>query len=275
VFICSRLLLSVFFFFFAFKADGRIQPVMGRVPYRLTTLFVPLVALPLAAAFASIHPSFALVRGFQPGFVAPTLSRKVLRTRQPQLRMNLFQVFNGMRGGGSAGSSASPSLLPSAFHDAAPSWDSLEAMAKATSAGTRLYAEQTARAAGSGPAHCKNKIRLFGKAEKDVRVVLYRDHAAWCPYCQKVWLLLEEKRIPYRIEHINMRSYGEKPDWFLEKMPSGMLPVVEIDGTMVTESIRIMQVLDQLDDTIPMLPRGDKEVNLACSTGTKISKFRY
>ena len=249
---------------------------MGRVSYRLTNLFVPLVALPLAAAFASIRPSFALVRGFQPGCVAPTLSRKaVLRTRQPQLRMNLFQAFNGMRGGGSAGSSASPSLLPSAFHDTAPSWDSLEAMAKVSSAGTRLYAEQTARAAGSGPAHCKNKIRLFGKSENDVRVVLYRDHAGWCPYCQKVWMLLEEKRIPYRIEHINMRSYGEKPDWFLEKMPSGMLPVVEIDGKMVTESIRIMQVLDQLDDTIPMLPRGDKEVNIACSTGTKISNFRY
>lgn len=37
---------------------------------------------------------------------------------------------------------------------------------------------------------------------------LYRDHAAWCPYCQKVWLQLEEKRIPYVIEKINMRCYG-------------------------------------------------------------------
>jgi hypothetical protein len=31
---------------------------------------------------------------------------------------------------------------------------------------------------------------------------------------KKVWLLLEEKKMPYRIEHINMRSYGDKPDWF-------------------------------------------------------------
>ena len=36
-------------------------------------------------------------------------------------------------------------------------------------------------------------------------VCLCRDHAAWCPYCQKVWLQLEEKRIPYVIEKINMR----------------------------------------------------------------------
>ena len=25
------------------------------------------------------------------------------------------------------------------------------------------------------------------------------------PYCQKVWLTLEEKKIPYRIEKVNMR----------------------------------------------------------------------
>jgi len=92
-----------------------------------------------------------------------------------------------------------------------------------------------------------------------VRVVLYRDLAGWCPYCQKVWLLLEEKKMPYRIEHINMRSYGDKPDWFMQKNPSGMLPVVEIDGQMMSDSIRIMQALDSLDDTIPMVPRNDKQ----------------
>lgn len=147
--------------------------------------------------------------------------------------------------------------FPSAFHDSAPLWNELDKMVKATEHGKRLHAEESERSAGAGPAHCKNKLRLFGKSEAEIRVVLYRDHAGWCPYCQKVWLLLEEKRMPYRIEHINMRSYGDKPDWFLKKNPSGMLPVVEIDGQMMSDSIRIMQVLDSLDDTVPMLPRGD------------------
>ena len=35
------------------------------------------------------------------------------------------------------------------------------------------------------------------------------DHAAWCPYCQKVWLLLEEKNISYRLQKVNMRCYGD------------------------------------------------------------------
>ena len=41
-----------------------------------------------------------------------------------------------------------------------------------------------------------------------------RDDAAWCPYCQKVWLQLEEKRIPYTIEKINMR-WALKPTKFI------------------------------------------------------------
>ena len=177
--------------------------------------------------------------------------------------MNLFpDVFNRMRGGGPADSRSPAAKLtqcPAAFHETAPSWEALDALIKASPEGQRLHAELEERSAGRGPAHCKNKLRLFGKTEADVRVVLYRDHAGWCPYCQKVWILLEEKQLPYRIEHINMRSYGDKPDWFMKKNPSGMLPVVEIDGQMFSDSIRIMQLIDGLDDTVPMLPRGDKE----------------
>lgn len=45
-----------------------------------------------------------------------------------------------------------------------------------------------------------------------------RDHAAWCPYCQKVWIQLEEKQIPYEIEKINMRCYGDKPPAYTAKV---------------------------------------------------------
>ncbi len=36
------------------------------------------------------------------------------------------------------------------------------------------------------PTSERKSIRLFGQSEFDVRVVLYRDHAGWCPYCHKV-----------------------------------------------------------------------------------------
>lgn len=70
----------------------------------------------------------------------------------------------------------------------------------------------------AGPTHPLALKRTFGQPESAVRLKLYRDHAAWCPYCQKVWLQLEEKRIPYVIEKINMRCYGDKPASFMAKV---------------------------------------------------------
>ena len=66
--------------------------------------------------------------------------------------------------------------------------------------------------------------------------------------------MLEEKQIPYRVEKINMRSYGDKPKAFLDKIPSGLLPVVEIDGNLITESLVIMQILEREFPERPTLP---------------------
>ena len=96
-----------------------------------------------------------------------------------------------------------------------------------------------------GPSNAQAELRLFGQGEAAVRVTLYRDHHAWCPYCQKVWLWLEEKRIPYRIRKVTMFCYGEKESWFRRLVPSGMLPALELDGTLITESDRILEALER------------------------------
>jgi glutathione S-transferase len=36
----------------------------------------------------------------------------------------------------------------------------------------------------NGPTNSQALLRLFGRSESEVRVTLYRDHHAWCPYCQ-------------------------------------------------------------------------------------------
>jgi len=79
-----------------------------------------------------------------------------------------------------------------------------------------------------------------------VRVTLYRDNHAWCPYCQKIWLWLEEKQIPYRIEKVTMFCYGQKESWYKRKVPSGMLPAIELDGYLITESDDILLALEQV-----------------------------
>lgn len=89
-------------------------------------------------------------------------------------------------------------------------------------------------------------LRLFGQQEADIRVTLYRDNHAWCPYCQKVWLWLEEKQIPYRIRKVTMFCYGTKEQWYKQIVPSGMLPAIEIDGRIITESDDILIALEQV-----------------------------
>jgi len=108
-----------------------------------------------------------------------------------------------------------------------------------------------------------NEIRLFdGEEEKDVRVTFYRDHASWCPYCQKVWMFLEEKRVSYRVEKINMRCYGEKPPSFQRLQPSGAIPVAEIDGVVYRQSNDIMYVLEESFPGKSMVPATERAQSL-------------
>lgn len=77
-------------------------------------------------------------------------------------------------------------------------------------------------------------------------------------------LLVEEKRIPMKISLVPMRSYGDKPREFMAKVPSGLLPALEIqDGSrsqIITESQVIMELLDQWfssSDYRPMMPSAE------------------
>jgi glutathione S-transferase len=102
----------------------------------------------------------------------------------------------------------------------------------------------------NGPTNAQSRLRLFGQSESDIRVTLYRDNHAWCPYCQKIWLWLEEKQIPYRIEKVTMFCYGQKEAWYKKIVPSGMLPALSIDGRIVTESDDILLALEDAFGTV-------------------------
>ena len=97
----------------------------------------------------------------------------------------------------------------------------------------------------NGVTNSQSTLRLFGQTEADVRVTLFRDNHAWCPYCQKVWLWLEEMQIPYRIQKVTMFCYGKKESWYKRKVPSGMLPAIELDGQIITESDDILLALER------------------------------
>ena len=145
---------------------------------------------------------------------------------------------------GKKAASAAGSEIAIVMSSRIPGWDDLSTMAKGTPTGQRMESETVLREKGEGLAHQDAKFRLFG-SKAEPRVTYYRDTAAWCPYCQKVWILLEIKKIPYNVEKIAMRSYGDKPAAFLKLVPNGLLPAINIDGNFMTESLDIMLTLDR------------------------------
>lgn len=74
-------------------------------------------------------------------------------------------------------------------------------------------------------------------------------------------LLVEEKEVPIKIDLVPMRSYGDKPQSFMRKVPGGLLPALEVNGQIITESQVIMELLDQWypeeDGYKRMMPRED------------------
>ncbi|MDC3171205.1 glutathione S-transferase N-terminal domain-containing protein [Prochlorococcus sp. AH-716-E13] len=96
----------------------------------------------------------------------------------------------------------------------------------------------------NGDNNSYSNLRLFGHREKEVDLILYRDRHSWCPYCQKIWLWLEFKKIPYKVKKINMYCYGQKEKWYLKKVNSGKLPAIELNGKLITESDNIITFLE-------------------------------
>ncbi|KAK3086629.1 hypothetical protein FSP39_021214 [Pinctada imbricata] len=58
----------------------------------------------------------------------------------------------------------------------------------------------------------------------------------FCPYAQRTRLVLAHKNIQYETVNVHLKPASAKPDWFLERNPLGMVPVLEKDGKVVYES---------------------------------------
>lgn len=67
---------------------------------------------------------------------------------------------------------------------------------------------------------------------------------ALCPFVQRSVITLNEKKLDYDIEYIEL---AEKPEWFLELSPLGKVPVLVVDGEHVLfESAVINEYIDEI-----------------------------
>lgn len=64
-----------------------------------------------------------------------------------------------------------------------------------------------------------------------------------CPFCQRVLLTLEEKKIPYETKLIDLSN---KPEWFLKISPEGKVPVLKIaEDEWIPDSDAITQIIEE------------------------------
>ncbi|BBN04984.1 glutathione dehydrogenase/transferase [Marchantia polymorpha subsp. ruderalis] len=64
-----------------------------------------------------------------------------------------------------------------------------------------------------------------------------------CPFSQRIYLELEEKSIPYKATYI--QEGDDKPDWFMEKNPSGLMPALRDGEKWIQDSDKIAQHLEE------------------------------
>ena len=71
-------------------------------------------------------------------------------------------------------------------------------------------------------------------------------YSGWfCPFVQRVWAVLEEKKIPY--QYVEVNPYN-KPESLMKINPRGLVPTLEFDGKPLYES---SVVLEFLEDAYP------------------------
>ncbi|KAG0730218.1 Pyrimidodiazepine synthase [Chionoecetes opilio] len=73
----------------------------------------------------------------------------------------------------------------------------------------------------------------------------------YCPYAQRVHLVLAAKRVRHDVVWVNLKN---KPSWLLEKNPSGKVPILEQDNKLMFESLVTCDYLDERYPNPPLYP---------------------
>lgn len=81
-----------------------------------------------------------------------------------------------------------------------------------------------------------------------------------CPFAQKAWIALEEKKaadgVAFELEEIGLYGSGGKPAWFLKMNPKGLVPVLKHNERVVVESDDILKYVDEAMGTPGGLSQG-------------------
>jgi glutathione S-transferase len=81
-------------------------------------------------------------------------------------------------------------------------------------------------------------------------------HVPLSPFCRKVRLSLAEKKI--EVELVEERYWEKDPD-FMRRNPAGKVPVLRLDGIVMSESAAICEYIEETRPDPSLLPSGPVE----------------
>ncbi|KAK4327183.1 hypothetical protein Pmani_002330 [Petrolisthes manimaculis] len=73
----------------------------------------------------------------------------------------------------------------------------------------------------------------------------------YCPFAQRAHLILAVKQVQHEFVLVNLKS---KPEWLFEKNPLGKVPVLELDGQLLNESLMVCDCLEEMFPDPPLYP---------------------
>ncbi|XP_783642.2 glutathione S-transferase omega-1 [Strongylocentrotus purpuratus] len=107
-----------------------------------------------------------------------------------------------------------------------------------------------------------------GEANPTVKPDVLRLYSmGFCPFAQRALLVLAVKGIDYELVNCNL---NHKPEFLLERNPAGTVPVLEFQGNIVTESLVIC---DLLEDLFPDKPLKAKDPFQKAKNRLAVGKF--
>jgi glutathione S-transferase len=132
----------------------------------------------------------------------------------------------------------------------------------------------------SEPPSWEDLAAQLGEHKKEEPLLtLYRDTNGWCPFCERVWVAVEAKQIPYTERLINLR---DKPEWYKELVPTTLVPAVLFHGDassnerkIIWESLDVMKALDEAFPDTPKLILDSPEYKDAAELQSEVSSAGF
>jgi len=160
----------------------------------------------------------------------------------------------------------------------------LESRTSSSRIAVRTWPELRKESGSVAPRPFECQYRLFGAREPEV--LFWRDDSAWCPYCCKIWLLLELMEVPFEIKTVPLRAYmrpgATKDPAFLAMIPSGVVPALQFrvkDGSFAMAlghpAVNNRGLFAELESRYPeKYPWGDPRVfEIVCGAGGVVDGF--